>query len=61
MSDAYGISVVLSVFVVTRRSTDGSMGEEIDLPNEILNLLVIVLINEGCDMWIVPRSWFLVI
>ena len=61
MRDAYGMSVVLSAFMATRRLTDGSIGEVIDLPNEVLKLLAIILIKEGCEMWTIPNSQFLVI
>ena len=55
------MSVVLSAFMVMHRSSDGSMGEVIDLLKEILNLLAIILMNEGLEIWIVPNSQFLAI
>ena len=56
MSDAYGMSMVLSVLVDEWRSADGSMGDETALPDVMSKWRAMVLMKEGCDMWIVPRS-----
>ena len=61
MSDAYGMSVVLSVSVVVQRLIDGSMGDVTDCPDDMLNCFVMVLMNEGCEICIIPSSWFLLI
>ena len=61
MNDVYGMSVVLSASVVVQRLIDGSMGEVMDHPDDILNCFVIVLMNKGCEMCIIPSLWFLLI
>ena len=43
------------------RLIDESMGDVIDRPDDMLNLLVMVSMNKGCEMCIVPRSQFLLI
>ena len=53
--------MVSSLSMAVRRSIDGSMGDMIDCPDDMLNLLVMVSMKEGCDMCIVPRSQFLLI
>ena len=50
ISEAYGMLSVFSVDVEVRRSSVGSMGEVMDLPDEMLNRLAIVLINDGWEM-----------
>ena len=50
ISKAYGMSSVFSVDVEVQRSSVGSIGEVIDLPDEMSNHLAIVLINDGWEM-----------
>ena len=56
MSDAYEMSTVLLVSVDVWRSMDGSMGDETALPDVMSEWHVMVLMNDGYDMLIVPRS-----
>ena len=53
--------MVSSLSVVMQRSIDGSMGDVTDCPDNMVNFLAMVSMNEGCDRCIVPRSRFLLI
>lgn len=39
------------------RSADGSIGDETALPGVMSKQHAIVLIKDGCDICIIPRSW----
>ena len=54
ISDAYGMSIISSLSVAVFRSADGSIGEETVLLELISNCQVMVFMNEGCEIWMVP-------
>ena len=61
MRDAYGMLTVSSAFVAVLRSSEGSIGDVTNHPEEMLNHLVIVSMKDRWEMCIVPSSQFLLI
>ena len=59
ISEAYGTSTDSPMLDLERRSTDGSIGDITDCPDEMLKHLVIMLMNDGCEICIVPRPYAL--
>ena len=50
------MSIVSSLFVDMRRSADESIGDETARPEVMSKRRVMVLIKDGCDIWMVPNS-----
>ena len=59
MRDTYGMSTVSSAFVAVLRSSEGSIGDVTDHPEEMVYYLAIVSMKNSWEMYIVPSSQFL--
>ena len=56
ISDAKGISTILSLFVAIQRSDAGSMGDATALPDVMLKHWAMVFMKESCEICIIPSS-----